>query len=396
MNTAILNADVQAFIIKNLNTNPAEIALKKTPFAAITIKELAQQIDCRKRCEKKLPLWFNTTGIYYPEKINIEQASSQITAAYKASLIKGLNVVDASGGFGVDTYYFAQQAKAVTHCELGTTLSQIAKHNLTLLGCPNVDFLAGDSLQFIKKNNKKIDTLFIDPSRRNTAGKVFKFADCEPNLAQNLPFYLQKADRIIVKAAPMLDITFGLNELKNVSAIHIVSVKNECKELLYVIDKDFTGVPNLVCVLLSPSQAPVLVCAKLGNEKNTPLSYCKIKQYLYEPDAAILKAGLFKTVCKLFDVGKLNPNSHLYTATILIPNFPGRILKIESVTAYSVFEKQNKKHHANVVCRNFNLQPEKIKKKFKIGNSDTQFLYFTTDNLDQKIVIMCKKVEINN
>lgn len=393
MNTALLNADVQAFIIKNLHSSPADIALKKTPFATVTSKELAVQIDCRKRCEKKLPLWFDTAGIYYPEKINIEQCSSQTTAAYKASLIKGQNMVDASGGFGVDTYYFTQQAKTVTHCELDTTLSHIAKHNLTLLGCPNVDFYTGDSLQFIKKNKQKIDTLFIDPSRRNTAGKVFKFADCEPNLALNLPFYLQKADRIIVKAAPMLDITFGLNELKNVSAIHIVSVKNECKELLYVIDKGFTGVPDLVCVLLSPSQAPVLVCAKLGEEKSIPLSYCKIKQYLYEPDAAILKAGLFKTVSKLFDVGKLNPNSHLYTATILIPNFPGRVLKIETVIAYTTFEKENKKYNANIICRNFNLQPEEIKKKFKIGNSDIQFLYFTTDNLGQKVVIVCEKIE---
>jgi 16S rRNA G966 N2-methylase RsmD len=391
MNSAILNADVQSFIIKNLNTSPATIALKKTPFTAVSIKELAIQIDCRKRCEKKLPLWFNTSGIYYPEKVNIEQSSSQITAAYKATLLNGPNVVDASGGFGVDAFYFAQQAKAVTHCELDASLSQIAKHNLTLLGCQNIDFYTGDSLQFIKKNNKKIDTLYIDPSRRAAGGKVFKFADCEPNLHQNLDFYLQKANRIVIKAAPMLDIKFGLNELKNVSAIHIVSVKNECKELLYVVDKGFTGVPNLVCALLWPNKPTVLVSAKLDDEKNTPLSYCKIKQYLYEPDAAILKAGLFKTVSKLYDVGKLNQNSHLYTATILIPNFPGRILKIESIMPYSVFEKQNKKHHANVVCRNFNLEPEEIKKKFKIGNSDNAFLYFTTDNVNQKVVILCIK-----
>lgn len=392
MNLAILNADVQNFILKNLNTNPAEIALKKTPFIAVNIKELAIQIDCRKRCEKKLPLWFNTSGIYYPDKVNIEQTSSQITAAYKATLIVGQNVVDASGGFGVDTYYFAQLAQTVTHCELDTELAEIAKHNLTVLGCTNIDFYTGDSLLFIKKNSQKIDTLYLDPSRRAAGSKVFKFAYCEPNLPQNLDFYLQKAKRIVVKAAPMLDIKFGLKELKNVSAIHVVSVKNECKELLYIIDKGFTGVPDLVCVLLSPTKPTLLVSANLDDEKNTPLTYCKIKQYLYEPDAAILKAGLFKMVSKLFDVGKLNQNSHLYTATILIPDFPGRILKIESVTIYSVFEKQNKKHHANVVCRNFNLEPEEIKKKFKMGNSDCKFLYFTTDNFNQKVVIECVKV----
>lgn len=392
MNAAILSADVQSFIIKNLNTNPAEIALKKTPFTAVNIKELAIQIDCRKRCEKKLSLWFKTPNIYYPEKVNIEQTSSQITAAYKASLIIGLNVVDASGGFGVDTYYFAQQAKTVTHCELDTELAEIAKYNLTVLGCTNINFYTGDSLQFIKKNLQKIDTLYLDPSRRATGSKVFKFADCEPNVPQNLDFYLQKTKRIVVKAAPMLDIKFGLNELKNVSTIHVVSLKNECKELLYVIDKGFTGVPDVVCALLSPNKPTVLVSANLDVEKNTPLTYCKVKQYLYEPDVAILKAGLFKMVSKLFEVGKLNQNSHLYTATILIPNFPGRILKIDNVTTYSVFEKEHKKHHANVVCRNFNLEPEEIKKKFKMGNSDSKFLYFTTDNVNQKVVIECVKV----
>jgi len=391
MNEAILNNDVQAFILKNLNTNVADIALKKSPFTTVNSKELAQQIDARKRCEKKLPLWFNTNGIYYPDKVNIEQTSSQITAAYKATLIKGQYVVDASGGFGVDTYYFAQHAKTIVHCELDSLLAQIAEHNLELLGCKNVKFYIGDSVKYIKNNKQKIDTLYVDPSRRSNVGKVFKFADCEPNLTLNLGFFLQKANRIIIKAAPMLDITFGLKELKNVSAIHIVSYKNECKELLYVVDKGFMGVPDLVCVLLSDLKPTVTISVKLDDEKNTPLTYCKIKQYLYEPDAALLKAGLFKMVSKLFQVGKLNQNSHLYTATILIPSFPGRILKIENVVLYCDFEKQNKKYHANVVCRNFNLEAEAIKKKFKIGNSASNFLYFTTNNNNQKVVIECIK-----
>ncbi|TAF84011.1 MAG: hypothetical protein EAZ51_00030 [Sphingobacteriales bacterium] len=262
MNTAILDTEVQAFIFKNLHTKPADIALKKTAFAAVSNIELAQQIDGRKRSEKKLPLWFSTSGIYYPEKINIEQSSSQITAAYKATLIQGQHVLDASGGFGVDAFYFAQQAKTVTHCELNASLSAIANHNLHVLETKNITFFAGDSLQFIKKNNPKIDTLFIDPSRRNNAGKVFKFIDCEPNLPQNLNLYLQKADRIIIKAAPMLDITFGLNELKHVSAVHVLSVKNECKELLYIIDKGFTGVPDVVCALLLNHKPAVIVSAK--------------------------------------------------------------------------------------------------------------------------------------
>ena len=392
MNKAILRPDVQTFIIKNLNTNPADIALKKTPFTDVSIKELAIQIDSRKRAEKKLPLWFGTKGIYYPPKINIEQSSSEITANYKASLLKGNYVVDASGGFGVDAYYFSLTAQKLIHCEKDLELSEIVKHNLGLLGCNNVDFYAGDSIDLIKQNNSRINTLYIDPSRRTEKGKVYKFEDCEPNVPKNLNFYLNKADRIIVKAATMLDIQFGLRELKNVSAIHIVSVKNECKELLYVIDKNFTGVPELICAILSPNTEPVLINVKLDDEKNTEIEYSKIKQYLYEPDAAIFKAGLFKTVTQLFEVGKLNQNSHLYTSTDLVSNFAGRTLKIESVTPFATFEKQNMKQQASVVCRNFALEPEEIKKKFKIGSSDSRFLYFTTDKNNLKVVIACFKI----
>ena len=391
MNEAILQPEVQSFIIKNLNTNPADIALKKTPFAAVSIKELAIQIDSRKRAEKKLPLWFGKTGIYYPPKVNIEQSSSEITASYKASLLKGNYVVDASGGFGVDAYYFSLKAQKLTHCEKDLDLSQIVKHNLDLLGCKNVNYYAGDSIELIKQNSIKINTLYIDPSRRAEKGKVFKFEDCEPNVPKNLNFYLNKAERIIVKAAPMLDVQFGFKELKNVSAIHIVSVKNECKELLYIIDKNFTGVPDLVCAILSPNTEPVIIKVKLDEEKNTEIEYSKIKQFLYEPDAAIFKAGLFKTVTKLYAVGKLNQNSHLYTSTDYVQNFAGRTLKIESVIPFATFEKQIKKQQANVVCRNFYLEPDEIKKKYKINSSDNRFLYFTTDKNNQKVVIECGK-----
>jgi precorrin-6B methylase 2 len=392
MNEAILQPEVQTFILKNLNTNPADIALKKTPFAGVTIKELAIQIDSRKRAEKKLPLWFDTKGIYYPPKINIEQSSSEITAAYKASLLKGNYLLDASGGFGVDTYYFSLQTQKVTHCEKDSELSGIVKHNLELFGCKNVDFYSGDSIEIIKQNNIKINTLYIDPSRRTEKGKVFKFEDCEPNVPKNLNFYLNKADRIIVKAAPILDIQFGFKELKSVSSIHIVSVKNECKELLYVIDKNFKGVPNVVCAILSPQNKPFLISVKLDDEKNTAIEYSEIKQFLYEPDAAILKAGLFKMVTQIFEVKKINQNSHLYTSTDYVPNFAGRSLKIESVIPFSVFEKQKQKQLANVVCRNFSLEPEEIKKKFNINSSDNRFLYFTTDKKNNKIVIKCTKV----
>ncbi|MDP5097956.1 MAG: class I SAM-dependent methyltransferase, partial [Flavobacterium sp.] len=172
--------------------------------------------------------WFLTENIIYPEKISIEQTSSETTAKYKASLVSGEKLIDCTGGFGIDDYYFSKQFKNVIHCELNADLSQIVKHNCEVLKVSNIECHQGDSTKILEQLNQKFDCIYIDPSRRNDAkGKVFMLADCLPNVVDLQDFYFQFTNTILIKTAPILDLQAGLLELKNVAQIHIVAVDNE-------------------------------------------------------------------------------------------------------------------------------------------------------------------------
>jgi 16S rRNA G966 N2-methylase RsmD len=237
VNKNILDGEVQKFINYNLQVDIPTLSLKKSPFPLVSSKELAEQIDSKKRCEIKLPRWFNSQGIYYPPKIAIEQASSEITAKYKAELMQGDELIDLTGGIGVDTLFFAMKAKSVTHCEINQELSEIAEYNSRIFGL-DINYIHSNGLDYLLTLNKTFSTIYIDPSRRISSKKVFMLKDCEPDIISNLQLLRNHSSRIIIKSAPLLDIQSSIKELKQVSSIHVVSIKNECKELLIIIDKE--------------------------------------------------------------------------------------------------------------------------------------------------------------
>ena len=376
---------IQDFINKNLSSDLQKLILKGSPFKEVSIQEIATQIEGRKKIEKKLPTWFKTDGLIYPPKLNLEQSSSEITANYKTTLIGDGALIDLTGGFGIDAYYFAKKAAKVLHCELNEELSAIVQNNFKHLGISNVEFKIGDGLKVLQQI-KKVNTVYIDPSRRADLGKVFLLKDCEPNVLLYQDLYITKADKVIIKAAPMLDISAALQELKLVSEIHIVSVNNECKELLFVIEKHTKTEPDVFCALLNKDEKRVYAF-KYSEEKSLKVIPQPIKNYLYEPDAAILKAGFFKSLVQNFKVSKLHQHTHLYTSENMLPNFPGKIFKIVKKTAFLNFKADKSLSKANVVTRNFHLKPDEIKKKFKIKDGGNIYLFFCTDYNEQKMVI---------
>ncbi|TZF84465.1 hypothetical protein FW774_05590 [Pedobacter sp. BS3] len=385
MNNLILQPEVQEYINSHLHADEHQIALAKSPFAGISAAELAGQVAAKKRAEKKLPLWFSTPGIYYPAKLSIEQCSSQLTAQYKSGLLKGKEVIDCTGGFGVDSFYFSKVAEKVIHCELNEDLSVIARHNANILGASNIRFLTEDSFTWLSRHNDTFGTIYIDPSRRVNTQKVFRLSDCQPDVPANLDMLLRRSQRILVKTSPLLDIQAGLRELKCVSAIHIVSVKNDCKELLWVIDRDFTGEPEITCMLLTDTQQQQF-SFYLSDERNTQIeAYSNPLTYLYEPDVALLKAGCFKSISKQFQISKLQINSHLYTSDNLIPDFPGRIFRIQQIQTYKDFTKAPLTK-ANIIVRNFPLTTEQLKKKHKLTDGGEQYLLFTTAPNGQMVI----------
>lgn len=389
MNKNVLNIEIQVFINNNLENDVTSIILKGSPFKEVSSQELASQIISKKKCRKKLPTWFKTSNIYYPNKLNIEQTSSEITAQYKSSLIKGDILLDLSGGFGVDSYYFSKQFSKVIHCEIDNELHRIVNHNLKILKA-NVDTVKEDGINYLKTTTH-FDWIYIDPSRRhNTKGKVFMLKDCLPNIPANIQLLLSKTSNILIKTSPLLDIKAGIQELSFVKEIYSVAVNNEVKEILWVIEKGFVSEVKLKAVNIYKNSIQYFESV-INDEINHIPKFGKPLSYLYEPNASIMKIGAFNSIATVFNLCKLDKHSHLYTSDKYIADFPGRVFKIAKVLPYHKREfKAFEKSKANVSTRNFPQSVKELKKKFKIKDGGDTYLFFTTC-LGEKIIIDTEK-----
>ena len=391
MNTAILNTNVQQFITENLKTDITKLILKGSPFSDVSIQELANQIVAKQKAEHKLASWFRTQQIYYPSKINIEQTSSEHTANYKSNLVNGASIIDITGGFGIDCFYFSKRFEAVTHCEINAELSTIVAHNFKQLKINNITTFSGDAFDFLRSTKEKFDCIYIDPSRRDTVkGKVFLLQDCIPNVPENIDFLFSKTNQILIKTSPILDITSAINELKFVKEVHVIAIHNEVKELLFLLDKEHSKTIEIKTVNIGKEETKTFHFTykeDLYSEYSEPLSY------LYEPNSAILKSGGFHQITNQLNVSKLQQHSHLYTADILL-DFPGRTFKIEQVLSYD--KKKLKKllpeNKANITIRNFPKTVAQIRKETKIKEGGTIFIFFTTNFKNELTVIICRKI----
>ncbi len=392
MNKNILNTGVQDFINNNLNTDIVSVLLKKNDLDTISSKELAEQIEAKNKCKYKLPSWYKTKKIYYPNKLNIEQCSSELTADYKAQIVSGKSLVDLTGGFGVDSFYFSKKIEQVFHCEINENLSKIAAHNFDVLGIKNTTVIPLNGLDFLQNSNEIYDWIYVDPSRRSESKrKVFLLSDCTPDIMDHLGFLFKKSKNILLKTSPLLDITSGLKQLKNVKEIHVVAVNNEVKELLWVLQDGFVNDVMVKTINLKKGLKETYDFS-WSEEKRTSLAFTKPQNFLYEPNTAILKAGAFKLIAKDLEVNKLNEHSHLYTSEELV-EFPGRSFKIENVIDYNKKElKKFSKTKANITVRNFPENVESIRKRFKIKDGGDDYLFFTTIKNNQYKVIKCTKI----
>ena len=388
-----LNLEIQEFIEKNIGTPISKLALQKNPFPNMDWIAILNQIEAKTKAKDKLPNWFSTKNIIYPSKISIEQTSSEKTASYKASIISGEKLIDLTGGFGVDDYYFAKKIKNVVHCEINPELSNLVKHNFEQLNISNITCYAGDSLITLKSLNTKWDWIYIDPSRRNDAkGKVFMLKDCLPNVPENLDFYFNNSNAILVKTAPLLDISAGLSELQNVKTIHIVALENEVKELLWELHKGYSGTINIKTINLLKDKNETFNFV-LDDQTQLPV-FGLPQKYLYEPNSAIMKSGGFDEVGSFYNLNKLHKHSHLYTSDNLI-SFPGRVFEIQNAIPYSKTEMKTylENTKANITTRNFPDSVESIRKKWKIKDGGNVYCFFTTDENNHKIVLICTKIK---
>ena len=390
LNASILDSKVQDFIKKHLDSDVPKLLFKGSPFEKVTIQELVAQIEAKKKSKKKLPTWFKAKDIYYSNKLNIEQTSSETAAQYKSNLLSGNTIIDLTGGFGVDAFYFSKRFKTVIHCEIQTDLSEIVKHNYNMLGISNIHTRAVDGFSHLTLHKEFFDWIYIDPSRRNELkGKVFLLADCLPNIPENFDILFEHTNNVLIKASPMLDITSAINELKYVKEVHVVAIENEVKELLFVLEKSYVSKikTKTINIIASADQHFDGI-----HKESISAEFSLPKTYLYEPNTAILKAGLFDQLVKP-PLSKLQQNSHLYTSNELI-DFPGRRFKIQHCITYNKKELNTiiPSKKANITTRNFPETVAQIRKKIKFKDGGDNYLFFTT-NIDNKyIVIVCTKV----
>lgn len=379
--------DTRQFIEEHLNDDVHELALKHSN-AKVDMALALRQIEARQLLRKKVPSWSANSELLFPSHLSIEQCSSEASANYKASLMKGESFADLTGGLGIDCYYISQNFQHSDYIEHNPELCALARHNYEVLGAKTM-VVHNDSAEVFLNQCEPLDCLFIDPARRDVHGrKVVSVSDCTPNVVDLQDLMLRKAKRVMVKLSPMLDISQALKELRHVKEIHVVAVSNECKELLFIMEPAFDDEPTYTCVNLQTNQSSVQFTQE--EEKVATLQLAKEPiRYLYEPNAALMKGGCFKLLSQRFDVQKLHRNSHLYTSEKLIENFPGRIFEIND---WAIYGKKAKAlldgiDKASIAVRNFPMTVAELRKKLKIGDGDKVFLFATTMSNERFIIL---------
>lgn len=388
------SADTLAFIAAHQDDDVAKLALKYSSNKDIDIRAALQQIEGRQIAKVKLPSFAKTESIVYPVKLSMEQCSSEKTALYKQSVAgDGESMIDLTSGFGVDFYFISRNFKSAEYVERNADLCKIASHNFKSLGAENVSTTNADGIQLISTTTSYYNLIFLDPARRDKNGKkTIEIKDCEPDVVALKETLLDKCDRMILKLSPMLDIKSAIRDLECVEEVHVVAVDNECKELLFVCRKNAKFKRIVAANIKADGDTELLESTTSSPtgcfEYSTPLVY------LYEPNVAILKANI--SDCLASDkVKKIAPFSHLFTSDELCEDFPGRKFEIEKI--FSMNKKELKENlagitRANITCRNFPLQADELRKKLGIKDGGDKYLIATTDENDNHLLTICRKV----
>lgn len=392
-----LSEKTKAFIRSHKQDNPKTLALQASKYPEVDMHEAITQINGIQIASVKIPSWAQQDNILYPKHLSMEQCSSEITAKYKSTLINGNSLTDLTGGFGVDCAFMATKFNEADYVERQEMLCEIAKHNFNALGLNQIRVHNAEATDYLP-TMKQVDWIFIDPARRDGhGGKTIAISDCEPNVEELEELLTEKGQQVMVKLSPMLDISLASSTLHYISQIHIISVSNDCKELLLILDKkaNHTEVP-IYCINLTNNGIQQFAFSR-DEEQQAICKYTdELGHYLYEPNASIMKAGAYKCIANRYDLMKLNPNSHLYTSSELIADFPGRIFEIKKQCTFNKKELKEmlggiKK--ANLTIRNFPSTVADLRKRIKLNEGGDDYLFATTLNNDKKVLILCSKIE---
>lgn len=387
MNLNLTNPEIQQFIQDNEQTDVQQLLLKGIEFEGVSSTEVAQQIIGIQVFKKKAPSLVKP-GVLYPPKINIEQTSSELTAKYKQELLPENceSFADLTGGFGVDCFFMTEGIQKVTYCEQNEDLARIASHNFKVLD-REYEVVEGSGVDWLMYQQKEIDCIYIDPSRREGTKKVISLEQSEPNVLTIWEDLLVKAKRVIVKLSPMLDLTYLQDQLPHLMEIHVVAIKQDVKELILVAEIEYNSEVQIIASSLSDEST-----VSYQNKEGSEISYVENvseSNYIYEPFSVILKAGLQDEYASQFGLNKIDMNTHLYASKEAIEaamckqfNLLGEVkLNRKAIQKFAPDGK------INVVCRNYALKPEQVLKKLKLKQGGDNTLFCFRQNSVGKLLV---------
>ena len=391
-----MNEATLEYVRQHANDDVRQLALRGSKDAAVDMTAALQQIAGLQVARRKLPSWAAKEGLLYPPHLAMEQCSSEQTARYKAQVISGFSekqrMVDLTGGFGIDFSFLAPLFDEAIYVERQKELCRLARHNFSTLGTA-CEVVCTDSTDYLQQLDQT-SVIFIDPARRDASGaRTYGLSDCTPDVLQLRPLLLQKARYVVMKLSPMLDWRKTVSDLGQevVREVHIVAVGGECKELLLVLSAEGEGL-RLICTnddeLFEASNPMSPVSAISPISPTTPV------RFLYEPNAAIMKAGCFGELSQRFGISQLAQNSHLFVSDRLVSDFPGRKFRIKEVSSMNKRELKEKitpLSQANITVRNFPLTVAELRKRLKMSEGGSNYIFATTLANGDHVLMVCQK-----
>jgi precorrin-6B methylase 2 len=383
-----INQSTLDYIRQHADEDVRQLALRGHKCPDVDLQYALEQIAGRQKARTKLPSWAAIDGIVYPPHLSMEQCSSEVTARYKASIAgKGALFVDLTAGFGVDMALISQGFQKAVHVERQPQLCAISSENFRLLGLNHIEVVCGDGVAYLH-TMRHADLLFIDPARRDVhGGRTYDISDCTPNVLEILDEMLEKADRVMIKLSPMLDWRKAVADLGKVNEVHIISVDNECKELLLILSK--TKKPLRVFCVNNDECFEVV-----EGISSQPRPLPQDMRYLYEPNASVMKAGCFDLIEQRFGVVQLERNSHLFVSDKEILGFPGRQFLIEKRTSMNKRELKAALadvDQANITVRNFPMSVAELRKRLKLKEGGDVYIFATTISDEGHQLLVCRK-----
>ena len=394
------------YILLHRHDDVRALALRKAE-AGVDIKWCLQQIEGWQKACDKLPRLAKQDGLWYPPALSMEQCSSEHTAEYKKSVVshllpdasERLRFADLTGGYGIDFSYMASLFAESCYVERNAELCRVAEHNFNVLSLTGAKVVCADSTEYLHSATVSYSLLYLDPARRDGVGrKTVAIGDCIPDIGAILDDLLRASRYVVIKLSPMLDISAALVVLKCVREIHVVSVKGECKELLFVLDAQYEGMPVYHAVNLASADEPFICSYEQKTDAVLSVAGQSIAlaqgMYLFEPNASILKAGVQDVLCQHYGVAKLHPMSNLFISREPVESFPGRAFKVVDYCGFGKKELRamlGETKRANLAIRNFPSTVADLRKKLRLAEGGDVYLFATTLADGSHVLVRCAK-----